>query len=204
MPSVPGAARRAQARGAGSRRAGCQSGTEWRLAKQGATASYACNCPANPTCAGPTTCPVTPISGESWVVVSVSTGLCSVSAPSSATGSGQSSLSAVAAGAGAGGGSVLVIVLAALLSWKYRNDERVWRSMRKVLRCISPKQPHRKDLMGREHARREIRSPTVSASTTDPASIKNSDKASIAPTDTHVGASFVYTGNICSNPNPNP
>ena len=65
--------------GNGSRRAvasQCPAGSEWRYAKLGTTGSAICGCAANAACTGPTSCSVTPASGDQWRVVSVATTVC--------------------------------------------------------------------------------------------------------------------------------
>ena len=56
----------------------CDTGTEWRLTKQGAPDAFACNCPANPQCVGPTPCNITPASGDVWFVRTVPASLCDI------------------------------------------------------------------------------------------------------------------------------
>ena len=63
----------------GWRASSCDPGTEWRYTKDGMPLTFACNCPTNSLCSGQTSCYVTPVAGDSWLVVAVDTSLCSTS-----------------------------------------------------------------------------------------------------------------------------
>jgi hypothetical protein len=55
----------------------CKDGVEWRLARVGDPDSAICSCPPNSICSGPSSCSISPLSGDVWYAKEISVNLCS-------------------------------------------------------------------------------------------------------------------------------
>ena len=95
------------------------------MTKEGAPASFACNCPPNDRCSNATSCSIAPAKDDSWKVVLVNSSLCAMTGAGSP--SGYSSNEGANIGAGVGG--ALLVILGAAAVWYFLRKRRTAKAL---------------------------------------------------------------------------